>query len=486
MRVRSLVVAAAVVAGLVATAVGAAALPPVTRTSGPDRYATAAAVSAGAFAPGVDVAYVATGENFPDALSGGAAGAKSGGPVLLVSAGATPIATANELDRLDADRIVVLGGPTAISDAVVDNLKQFTTGATTRIGGADRYATSAQLSASTFAPGVPVAYLATGLNFPDALSGAAAAGSQGGPVLLTTPDALPPSIAAELDRLDPSTIVVLGGAGIVSNEVQQALAAYSGNVVRRAGADRYATSVEISKGAFGPAATRAYLATGQNFPDALAGGPVAGIGDAPVLLVPRTCIPPGTNAELERLTLEGVTILGGETAVTNAVAAGQVCQPPFSFGAGTKLVGSEVPAGTYRTRANSEGCYWERLAGFSGELDDILANQISDAHEVVTILPSDLGFHSERCGTWTNDLSPLTTSRTAPFTDGTYIVGTDIDPGTWRAPGGPSCYWERLSGFTGTLGDIIANDFDTASPAVTIAAGDAGFRTSDCGTWTRL
>jgi spore germination protein YaaH len=97
-----------------------------------------------------------------------------------------------------------------------------------RLAGPDRYETAAAISANTFAPGVPVAYVATGLNFPDALAGAAAAGYVGGPLLLVKPDSIPAATAAELARLQPARIVVLGSAGVVSDGVAAALKAAAG------------------------------------------------------------------------------------------------------------------------------------------------------------------------------------------------------------------------------------------------------------------
>ncbi|HWP61998.1 MAG TPA: S8 family serine peptidase [Candidatus Binatia bacterium] len=95
-----------------------------------------------------------------------------------------------------------------------------------RSAGPDRYATAAAISAATFGPGVPVAYVATGLNFPDALAAAAAAGFRGGPVLLVTRDAIPAPTATELGRLRPERIVVVGSTGVVGNGVAAALAEY--------------------------------------------------------------------------------------------------------------------------------------------------------------------------------------------------------------------------------------------------------------------
>jgi subtilisin family serine protease len=96
----------------------------------------------------------------------------------------------------------------------------------TRLAGADRYATSAAISRATYAPGVPVAYIATGLGFADALSGAPAAALQGGPLLLVRGTSIPSVVATELARLQPGRIVVLGGTSVVSAGVASALDAY--------------------------------------------------------------------------------------------------------------------------------------------------------------------------------------------------------------------------------------------------------------------
>lgn len=98
-------------------------------------------------------------------------------------------------------------------------------------------------------------------------------------------------------------------------------------------------------------------------------------------------------------------------------------KPQFvTFGSGTLVVGKDIKAGTYRTRHDSQGCYFARLKGFGGTLGDILANDNTDAPAVVTILPADKGFQSSNCDTWTSDLSPITTSKTS-FGAGDFIVG---------------------------------------------------------------
>ena len=82
--------------------------------------------------------------------------------------------------------------------------------------------------------------------------------------------------------------------------------------------------------------------------------------------------------------------------------------------------------------------------------------------------------------------TPASTGPKTTFGDGTFVVGTDIAPGTYRNSGGSSCYYARLSGFSGELKDILANDNASAPAIVTVAAGDKGFQSSRCGTWSQV
>jgi len=197
-----------------------------TRQSGSDRYSTAAAISAKHFDAGAAVAFVATGEDFPDALTGGPAAAALGGPILLTQKAKLPSATVSELKRLKPKRIVVVGGTGVVSEAVEKALATYTAGEVSRLAGADRYSTGAAISKDAFKPGVPVAYVATGANFPDALAGGAAGAFRDGPVLLVAKDSIPKATAAELTRLKPRSIIVLGGEAVVPKKIKTALGAY--------------------------------------------------------------------------------------------------------------------------------------------------------------------------------------------------------------------------------------------------------------------
>lgn len=308
---------------LVSVASPAAAGPDVRRIAGVDRYATAVAVARESHSDSATVAIVTTGGTFPDALAGGPAAAKLGGPVLLTARDTVPAVVLDELRRLRPQRVLVLGGTGAVSDAAVVQIQREGL-VVERLAGAGRYETAALVSQAAFAPGAPTVYVATGADYPDALAGAAAASAAGAPVLLVGRDDLPKATAAELGRLQPQRLVVLGGPGAVSARVEQQLAAYAPTVTRIAGADRYATAAAIARATPGrPDAI--FLATGQGFADALAGGPAAAAANAPVLLVPPTCIPGPVHVEMQRHDYPPVTLLGGAAALGPDVAELRPC-----------------------------------------------------------------------------------------------------------------------------------------------------------------
>jgi putative cell wall-binding protein len=299
----------------------------VQRLAGHDRYATAAQLSRETFSAGVPAAFVATGVTFPDGLAGAPAAAHSHGPVLLTKPGSLPDPTAQELSRLEPRRIVVLGGHGAVTDAVTEQLRSYTSGKVTRLSGANRYGTAAAVSKATFSPGVSTAFIATGQGFADALSGGAAAARRAGPVLLTKHGKLPVPTRQELRRLDPANIVILGGHGVVPDRVKTQLAAYtSGRVSRLSGHDRYATSVAVSKATFTPRnADVVYLATGTAFADALGGGAAAAHDGGPLLLSDSACLPKAVSNEIARLNPASVVLLGGSGALGPAVADLYTC-----------------------------------------------------------------------------------------------------------------------------------------------------------------
>jgi putative cell wall-binding protein len=292
--------------------------PEVIRLAGANRFETAAAVSAHHYPGGATSVFVATGTNFPDALAGATAAGLANSPLLLT--GSIPPATSDELDRLDPDSLFILGGTAVISAA--DEAALGAWGTTERLAGANRYQTAIEISKATFGDGeADVVLVATGTNFPDALAAAAAAAELNGPVLLTPPDALPAEVAAEITRLDPDSILVIGGEAAVSSAVADDLSAIK-PTTRISGANRYDTAVAISQHAFpNPSAVnRVYIAVGTNFPDALAGAAAAAALGAPVLLTPTDSLPASVAAEIQRLGPSRIYILGGTAVISDNVA----------------------------------------------------------------------------------------------------------------------------------------------------------------------
>jgi putative cell wall-binding protein len=189
----------------------------VTRLAGADRYGTAASLAVSSFGGPVDRVLIATGEGFADALVGGAVGAATSSPVLLVGRRHVPATTADALRRLQPREVTVLGGPDVVSESVLAALRGLAVGSTvSRVSGQDRFGTAASLVRRSWPQTSSVVYLATGRDFPDALSGVAASAQDAAPLLLTEPGCLPAATKAELDRLRPSTIVTLGGTATVS------------------------------------------------------------------------------------------------------------------------------------------------------------------------------------------------------------------------------------------------------------------------------
>ena len=186
----------------------------------------------------------------------------------------------------------------------------------TRVGGNDRFSISAGASARTFPAGVPVAYLATASATADMLSAAPAAGRSGSPVLLVGRDTVNAPVAAELRRLKPAKIVLLGGAATATLERAVRQYATTGVVERWGDSARYATSALISARTAAPGLDTAFVATEKNVPAAIAVAPVAGRLKAPVLFTPYERLQAETATELKRLAPRRVVLLGGGPSVS--------------------------------------------------------------------------------------------------------------------------------------------------------------------------
>ena len=240
-----------------------------------------------------------------------------GGPLLLVTPDAVPAETRQELERLAVERIVVLGGPSAVGAQVEEQLTAIAP--VTRLAGESRFGTAAAIARHAWPDGAQDVLVATGADFADALAGGAAAGAFAAPVLLVTRDAIPAETAAELDRLAPQRITVLGGTAAVSPEVEAQLNDVA-PTVRVAGDSRFATAANLAQQLWSGGATTVLVATGETFPDALAAAANAGHRRAPILLVTRDTAPVETLAALDALGAGTVVVAGGAATISEAVA----------------------------------------------------------------------------------------------------------------------------------------------------------------------
>ena len=295
------------------------------RVAGATLYEVGVNISQAAYPETAPVVYVANGENYPDALSAGPAAAFEGGPLLLVKPNEAPEVVLDEIERLDPERIVVVGGTLSVTEGTYNDLAALVP-EIDRISGANRYEVSRNIAEYAFGGAdVPLAYVATGEKFPDALSAGGAAGSQGAPVLLVRGSAadLDADTADLLEEFGTTQTKVLGGEASVSAGVFADLSELT-TATRFGGANRYEAARSINSDAF-DSADQAFLATGLNFPDALAGSAWAATSGSPLYVVPGNCVTAGVLADLTKLGVSSVTLLGGEASLTPEVLALMPC-----------------------------------------------------------------------------------------------------------------------------------------------------------------
>lgn len=216
--------------------------------------------------------------------------------------------------------------PSSASSSSAVSLAGVASPSVSRLSGADRYTTSVAASRAAFPTGTraDVVYLVSGTSPWESISATPAAGRQGGGVLLTRADGIPSSVVAELRRLAPAAIVVVGSTATLSDTVLGQARALAPDVRRVAGGDRYGTSRELVRHAFPTgSATRAWVATGRAWVDGLVAGAAAAAQGAPLLTVDGAAasLPGSTVALVRDLGITSVTIAGGTGAVSSGIQA---------------------------------------------------------------------------------------------------------------------------------------------------------------------
>jgi putative cell wall-binding protein len=281
------------------------------RAAGSDRIGTAVAVSQLDFpSGGAGAVVLARSDDFPDALVAAPLAASTRAPLLFVQGASLPSATRSEITRvLGSHGTVYLIGSTSAIPASVDTTLQSAGYTTVRIGGSDRYATAVALA--NVLGGRSTVFLATGTNFPDALSAGPAAAHLNGVVLLTDGSSVP-SITRSYLNAHVGAVYAIGGPA----------AAADGGATRIVGADRMATAAAVAS-TFFTAPLTVGVASGATFADAMSGGAYLARLGGPILLTYPTSVPTSTSSYLSavRPGLASSSLFGGSAAISSSVQA---------------------------------------------------------------------------------------------------------------------------------------------------------------------
>ena len=294
------------------------------RWYGSDRYATSLEISrqfSSFSGQAGSVVYIATGQNFPDALVAASAAAHRKAPLLLTLPTRLSSEAVAELRRLAPSRVIIVGATAAVSDQVKSQAAAVVGAANVlRLGGSNRYATARLVVEEAF-DDLSTVYLATGRTFADALAATSPAASRGAAVMITDglSTGLGPDARAVIGSPSVSSVYIAGSTHAISSGIETEVRSLTGpdDVTRYSGSDRYETSLLMSADA-GPYGLTSYLATGTGFADALGGAALAGATGSRLLTVPTTCVPIGV-LELLRGT-RNVVVLGGYSVLDDRVS----------------------------------------------------------------------------------------------------------------------------------------------------------------------
>lgn len=254
------------------------------RLAGTSRTLTAVEISKEGWPNGASAVVLTRGDNFPDALSGSTLAAAFDSPILLTDSKVLSPETSTEIARLHPTTVYILGGPGAVSNDIETSLTAKYT--VKRLAGSSRYDTAASIASYLKDAGkltTTKAVIAYAQNFPDALAISSWAAHNGVPILLSETNSIPDATSKELSNLGITDTIIAGGTGVISAKVESLLP----HATRYGGTNRYETAIKISDG-LGLDTNSVFVATGANFPDALAGSVLAAKTGSAIVLVDKT------------------------------------------------------------------------------------------------------------------------------------------------------------------------------------------------------
>ena len=281
------------------------------RIDGPDRIETGINISKKYYDKAKTVIVVRH-DLFPDSMTASVLAKLKDAPILLNPTNKLDPRVAAEIKRLGAEEVIIVGGPDSISENVRGDLKVYDKDKDVeRIAGLDRYGTSEMVARRVV--GITgkkyTGVVASGQVFPDALSVGTFASRDGYPILLVKKDMVPDQVERAIKDLEIRKTYIAGGTNTISKMTEAKLPSV---VERMAGKDRYETSVAIAKSKFKDSRD-AFIASGEEFADALVISPVSGKYNRPTLLASRNKT---SNALVKKYIsdtrIHGITAIGGE------------------------------------------------------------------------------------------------------------------------------------------------------------------------------
>lgn len=288
----------------------AAAFPTINRISGSNRYETNISILKNGWSEASNI-IVANGENYPDALCAAPLAKAKNAPIILTTKNELNSSALSELLRLKTKNAYIIGGTGVISEEVETQLKNLGINIL-RIAGANRYETSVKIAEQIGTEKGIV--IASGENFPDALSIAPIAAQKGMPILLSSKTSLPNEVKVYLQDKNIPVSYVIGGLGALSSEVKSSLK----NPIRLSGMNRYETNINIINQFEDSLDFKSiYIASAQNFPDALSGSVLASNSNAPIILMDNN-IPEVSSDYMKSINSKTINILGGTGALNEA------------------------------------------------------------------------------------------------------------------------------------------------------------------------
>ncbi|MBU3143444.1 cell wall-binding repeat-containing protein [Clostridium sp. CF012] len=282
------------------------------RLSGTNRYTTSVAISKSGWTESTTV-IIATGLDYADALAASSLAKSKDAPILLTEKNAMNQNILTEIKRLKATEAILIGGAGVIGPGVESQLKGLEI-TITRVGGTDRYDTSKKIAETVGVTNGII--MATGFDFPDALSIAPISGIKSMPILLSPKNSMNSNIEEFVKGKNIPVSYIVGGTGVIGESV----ASSAPNRKRLGGANRYATNLIINEN-FQEDLNfdTIYLATGNNFPDALAGSVLAAKKNAPIFLTAKGSISFKILNIIRNKDVKHVVILGGTGVVSKDV-----------------------------------------------------------------------------------------------------------------------------------------------------------------------